>query len=673
MLAPHTPARAKTSVLLSRTAPKIPSASELYEPLVKRVLRHRQFKVFLHSALFSWFLVTTWTTWQEGKGGSITAPIRVSTLLYSVAAFVAGALPVVVVRKAHLAASPTPATSPSKILTGAFKKSSTIHAFAVYTASAIFLATIHIMITGAYEPSVDTHARLSIFVKSKKHPYYLNGHLIYVLLSQAFVAFACLLRSVLLDRFTVRWNFASSQEQLKTFGLARILTVTFTTLIYTALVSLAYIVAFGLARATVLPVLFQLPVLSNLLRPFAAHFLRGQWAPFLLTRHWSLVTRTFYLALSTVGVWEFAETSFEAIVAEPTHVAAQTADQGLTLVSGITSTDPYLKHFAFAELRDLATDPSEAASARRTALFGDQKYTPSLWATLSREALLTLGRDYQLFLRRGQPAPPAPAAAAPPKASTPLPAPATPLLRASVFRAPQPSPLRAALDTFASDGALAAAVDETAGAGVAHVPELFRSVVAAPSSPLPAVAAGAKEAERAVVAAGSAWWARVERAVGGDGAEAGRARRWWARERVHKVAEASLPDRHLDALVAEVLCRLACASLAEDRYGVVQRDIPRIVEALLAFLGALEEYRAELGAKHARPDAEALKDLPAREVAEREVLAMEAARASEVVGVVEDAIKEGVVQIVRTFGEKLAAFKFPPRTAKKLQGFVDYN
>ena len=31
------------------------------------------------------------------------------------------------------------------------------------------------------------------------------------------------------------------------------------------------------------------------------------------------------------------------------------------------------------------------------------------------------------------------------------------------------------------------------------------------------------------------------------------------------------------------------------------------------------------------------------------------------------------MQIVRTFGEKLAAFKFPPRVARQLQGFVDYN
>ena len=44
----------------------------------------------------------------------------------------------------------------------------------------------------------------------------------------------------------------------------------------------------------------------------------------------------------------------------------------------------------------------------------------------------------------------------------------------------------------------------------------------------------------------------------------------------------------------QVLSHLACASLKEDRYGVVQRDLPKILEAFLSFLGALEEYRAEI-------------------------------------------------------------------------------
>lgn len=43
-----------------------------------------------------------------------------------------------------------------------------------------------------------------------------------------------------------------------------------------------------------------------------------------------------------------------------------------------------------------------------------------------------------------------------------------------------------------------------------------------------------------------------------------------------------------------MLSHLACASLNEDRYGVVQRDLPKILEGLLSFLGTLEDYRAEI-------------------------------------------------------------------------------
>jgi nucleoporin NDC1 len=37
------------------------------------------------------------------------------------------------------------------------------------------------------------------------------------------------------------------------------------------------------------------------------------------------------------------------------------------------------------------------------------------------------------------------------------------------------------------------------------------------------------------------------------------------------------------------------------------------------------------------------------------------------------ALKEGVVRIVQTFGDKLLAFRFPPRIARKLQSFVDHS
>ena len=78
----------------------------------------------------------------------------------------------------------------------------------------------------------------------------------------------------------------------------------------------------------------------------------------------------------------------------------------LTLISGITSCDPYYVHLSYVELCKHAEDDTSVASTRRTNVFGDQKHTPTLWATLVRAALLTLGKDYQLLLRRGAPPPP---------------------------------------------------------------------------------------------------------------------------------------------------------------------------------------------------------------------------------------------------------------------------
>lgn len=147
---------------------------------------------------------------------------------------------------------------------------------------------------------------------------------------------------------------------------------------------------------------------------------------------------------------------------------------------------------------------------------------------------------------------------------------------------------------------------------------------------------------------------------------------WWTRERVNRVAEICLPNRHMDALIIDTLCHLTCASLTEDLFGVVQRDIPKIIEAILSFLTAIEEYQTEINALYTPPSSDDIKQLSKQELAERLRLGVEVAMAGEVLSEVGDALKDGIMTIARTFGEKLTAFKFPPRTARKLQGFVDY-
>ena len=78
------------------------------------------------------------------------------------------------------------------------------------------------------------------------------------------------------------------------------------------------------------------------------------------------------------------------------------------------------------------------------------------------------------------------------------------------------------------------------------------------------------------------------------------------------------------------------ASLVDDQYGIVQRDIPRILEVLLAFLTAIEEYHMELNAAHALPPPEDPAQLTAKEIMERERVGLELAQAGDVLSEVGD-------------------------------------
>lgn len=80
---------------------------------------------------------------------------------------------------------------------------------------------------------------------------------------------------------------------------------------------------------------------------------------------------------------------------------------------------------------------------------------------------------------------------------------------------------------------------------------------------------------------------------------------------------------------------MTCSSLTEDRYGVVQRDIPKILEAMLSFLSAIEDYQIELNALRPPPPEEE-KGLSDKERIQREVLRIELAKASEVLGYLGD-------------------------------------
>ncbi|KAH7929157.1 hypothetical protein BV22DRAFT_1057443 [Leucogyrophana mollusca] len=649
--------RAITSTLAARSAPTVPPASQAYEPLVKSVLRQRLlYNIFAYSAAFS--LATHVLFSSGGSVGVFMRLVSPGTWVLAAMTWVATVLPVIVVRKACLTASPTPAASPSVVLRNAFAKPSTQRVLAVYIASALLLASLNL---GTAYTSSSEDLRLSVFVNSKKHPYYFNGRFIFLVLAQVWLAATYLLRNVMLDRFVFAWTKGSLTSNLP-HSPRNLPKIMLTIMLFTAFSLILYNITFGLTRLFILPVLFRLPVIRSLLRPFTSHFLRGAWTLTLPMRHFSLELHTFTLGLSTLASWEFAEALFDVYIPQPIKAANSSADPNVTLISGISSSDITFLHFAYAELRDLKS------SAQRTALFGDQKYSPSLWSTLVRESLLRLGADYQTFLRRGKP--PVVVAGAPAAPAKPANPPSTPLIRQAIYKPPQQSPIGSVLDSFASDSQLAGAADQI------HVPELFRSVaapLAAVTASTPAVSAPKPTVHSMIGRVKQeAWgfaarycppWAKEASAHWAD---------WWSRERVNKIVESCLPNRDLDALIVEVLSQLVCASLTEDRYGVVQRDIPRIIEAFLSFLTAIEEYQVEVNALYVPPSPDELSG-DVKILEEKERKRVEVARSAEVFGVVADALKTGISDIVRTFGDKLVAFKFPPRTARKLQSFVDYH
>ena len=90
--------------------------------------------------------------------------------------------------------------------------------------------------------------------------------------------------------------------------------------------------------------------------------------------------------------------------------------------------------------------------------------------------------------------------------------------------------------------------------------------------------------------------------------------------------------------LATALSQLVCASLNEDRYGVVQRDIPRILEAFLSFLSAIEEYQIEVNAKYIPPTPEELTQGDPKILEEKETMRIEVARACDALGVVSDGV-----------------------------------
>ena len=136
-----------------------------------------------------------------------------------------------------------------------------------------------------------------------------------------------------------------------------------------------------------------------------------------------------------------------------------------------------------------------------------------------------------------------------------------------------------------------------------------------------------------------------------------------------------------------MLSHYVCASLAEDQYGVVQRDIPKILEAMVRFLGEVDKWRAEISAASSLTvTAAAVDSSPSassatadgspqrpKPISNQDPRAEEEwLKANAVLTELSDGLRESIGRITRTFGDKLMAFRFPPAVASGVQAFMDY-
>ncbi|KAG6910335.1 hypothetical protein DXG01_011403 [Tephrocybe rancida] len=670
-LSTTTPVRAITTTLLTRSSPTIPPSNQRFEPIVKAILKTRLVKqVFLYSAIFSWACTSLVAIWSLGGvsdlgiSGVLFVPFGPWTLLIALLSWGTAAVPAVVMRKVYLTSTRTPAVSLSALVNTSLSKPSTVNSSVVYVLSALAALALNIWLS--YSTGNTSQG---------KHPFYLNGRFLFILLSQLSAAVAFSLRNITLDRFVFCWVRQSMRQRFSVGDIIH-------SIVIAALISMIALplsaIIFGLLRFS-LPLVYKLPLIHNLLRPFTAHFLRGPWTLSLPFRHIALLLRAWFLAFTTLATWEFANATFETFIYNPLSVTGATSEPNVTLISGISSTDLGFRYLAYKDIIEFSNGESEGAASQRSELFNDQKYNPNLWSHLVRESLLFLGKDYQHLLRRGKPLPPpAKATTAPP--STPsrpsLSATPTPLIRTSIFLSSKhASPIRNAVESLGSDGPLAQALD--AGAGAAHLPQLFKTVEAK-VLPTPAkeeakksvekvetaveryTKQGKEEALRIVVRFTPVWASKY----------ASQLNAWWNRERLEKTAQSYLPNVELDVIIVDVLSSLISASLTEDKYGVVQRDIPKILEAMLSFLSAIQAYHAEVQAKYTPPVQD--RAYSAEQITEAVAIRVEVDKACDVLNYLSEDLRAGIARIVRTFGDKLLAFKFPPRTAERLQPFLEY-
>ncbi|KAG8703280.1 hypothetical protein FRC09_004258 [Ceratobasidium sp. 395] len=596
--------------------PQKPSAAS-YEKACRLILSQR-FRQVLWKAFCLAAVVVPVSTLSL-RGGLLY--ILFTNSSHFILAFIFGILPTLLARKLRRQASPGP--RPKTLAAEIVSIPPLYQGLHMFSGAA--LAFLYATFVGMHVSGI----KLSLFTGSHRHPWSLNERHLMLVLGNS-----------LLGLVYSSWNAVKGRNPswLRRFGglTQRAQAATRDSAAWSCRFALGYWISFG-----ILYFLLRVPFWGSF--NFVFGFATGPFLHF-VTRpgaYWQLLSLTLYfrmfvLQFSSLMMWDIAGALFEINASQVIHLSQFREDPNASLIAGLQSKNDYFKYFAFAELANVVTN----RQPRRVGLFSDLKANPTAWEQVCRECLLLLGKDYSTVTNRNTPSAAAPAPAPAPLALTKP----SQISKDSVYKA-TPATSSGPLDTFVGAANAVATVVPTN----LSVPAIFLSSShPQPTTSIPIPRPSSLQGWKLpkldlsgmvnMLPPNVAFWLR----------------RGWVTlfvERETAKLEALLPNRAADVWAIEALSVLVTHSLQEDPYGRVQRDIPRVLEALISYLGALEQLIEEANVSPTPNTEDVIK---------------------KVVQPVANALREGIRMIVLEFGPRLTAFTFPPRIAKRLQTMVDY-
>ncbi|KAK4703618.1 nucleoporin NDC1, partial [Phenoliferia sp. Uapishka_3] len=480
------------------------------------------------------------------------------------------------------------------------------------------------------------------FVHKGRDALQLNERFVFLAIQHTILAAVASILHIIQHKSQIHFDQASHQsipERLSARATKRLPTL------FVQVIALDVIFYFGYMLLRMRALRFSVVYLaSNWTRQYLYSFFKEN-----ATISLSLPLRAIASSLLTATMWEMAHICFEVYATQPMLVSHFASNVNQSLLSGLASPDPYFQHFAYLELRTLSANDA----ARRKGIFMDTKTEGGVggaWQALSRECLKSIGTELQRAKGRGVIQPPQETSVPPsPRPSTA--SPSSPVSKENVFRPTEKSLLDKLLTPARAPGSPAAA----------------SSALAAPSSSVNQRSPFGSDASAGTAVSGTSapvipptetisppFATRVLRQFPVEWQSPAVTGLLGRNPRV--LVESCVGNTRIAVWATQALSDLVCASLEEDPYGVAQRDIPRILEAFVRYLAALENLAVAL-----RLDASELERAGLRTQIEEQIVP------------VTEALKESTRSVLIRFAPFLDSFKFPPSIASQLDCLINGN